>query len=449
VRILLASNFFPPRRSAGTEMYSLGIARGLARRGHHVEVVCAEGWTTGPRHWNGVSQDTYEGIAVHRIHLNWSKAASPNRSLYQNDRVERWFADFLKQATPDVLHVTSATTLGLGILRAAHRSRLPLVLTLTDFWFMCPRTVLMRSDGQLCDGKTTAWECQRCLLWSSNLFQRLHAWLPEWTEFLLWGGLVCRVPVVARLRGARGLAMDMRHRKASMAEALQWPEVILSPSRVVQTAFASAGLSGRVRHLAHGHDLAWLPPHPRKSASRVLRFGFMGQIAALKGVHTLIAAFCAAGLDGRARLDIWGDLEREPAYTARLREMAACSDGIRFRGPFHRPDLARVLADIDVLVVPSSWYENAPLVIQEAFAMRTPVVATNLGGMAEAVTHGVNGLLFERDDVNDLARQLRRLTDAPDLVRTLAANVPPVKTVDEEIGELEAVYREAIGAVKG
>jgi glycosyltransferase involved in cell wall biosynthesis len=84
------------------------------------------------------------------------------------------------------------------------------------------------------------------------------------------------------------------------------------------------------------------------------------------------------------------------------------------------------------------------LVIQEAFAAKIPVIATNLGGMAEAVTHEVNGLLFERGDVDDLARQLRRVADEPGLLPKLRSGIPPVKTIEQEVTELETMYRDLV-----
>ena len=66
-----------------------------------------------------------------------------------------------------------------------------------------------------------------------------------------------------------------------------------------------------------------------------------------------------------------------------------------------------MLSQIDILVVPSRWHENNPRVIQEAFASKTPVIAANVGGIVEFMQHEFNGLLFERNDVADLARQLR------------------------------------------
>jgi hypothetical protein len=98
-----------------------------------------------------------------------------------------------------------------------------------------------------------------------------------------------------------------------------------------------------------------------------------------------------------------------------------------------------VFANLDVLVVPSQWYDF-PLIIHEAFAVQTPVIATRLGGMAEAVEHDVNGLLFEPKNVEDLICQLRRICEEPGLLRRLQAGIPEVKTIAREVDELVAFY---------
>ena len=126
---------------------------------------------------------------------------------------------------------------------------------------------------------------------------------------------------------------------------------------------------------------------PKKNG---FRFGFIGQILEVKGVHTLIEAFQEVKFGRKTRLDIWGDYTINPSYTERLRDFIADSESIYLNGRFEQNKLLDVLSKIDVLVVPSLWYENAPLVIQEAFSANIPVIATNLGGMAEIITHGIN-----------------------------------------------------------
>ena len=126
-------------------------------------------------------------------------------------------------------------------------------------------------------------------------------------------------------------------------------------------------------------------------------------------------------------------------YSETLSDLADGMSNIQFMGTYSHDQSAGIFASIDVLVVPSLWYDF-PLVIREAFASDTPVIATNLGGMAEAVEHEVNGLLFERDDAEDLARQLGRIVNEPKLLEQLRAGLPPVKSIAEEVGELQTIY---------
>jgi glycosyltransferase involved in cell wall biosynthesis len=121
---------------------------------------------------------------------------------------------------------------------------------------------------------------------------------------------------------------------------------------------------------------------------------------------------------------------------------------INLRGCYQHEHLGQVFSEIDVLVVPSLWHENHPLVIQEAFASKTPVIAANVGGISDAVKDEINGLLFERLDAKDLARQLRRLVDEPDLLTKLRAGIPGVRNISDEISELEEMYSDVIAAKK-
>src|SRR5690606_22752750 len=94
---------------------------------------------------------------------------------------------------------------------------------------------------------------------------------------------------------------------------------------------------------------------------------------------------------------------------------------------------------------PSLWFENSPLTIHEAFQGGVPVVVTDLGGMAELLRDG-GGLLFRRGDPADLARVLARLADEPSLFHSLRASIPPVKSIETNAGEMDAIYRELLAS---
>jgi glycosyltransferase involved in cell wall biosynthesis len=102
------------------------------------------------------------------------------------------------------------------------------------------------------------------------------------------------------------------------------------------------------------------------------------------------------------------------------------------------------MSGIDVLVVPSIWPENAPLVIQEAFMARVPVIASHVGGIPELVRDGQNGLLFETGNSVDLQAKMERLIDDPSLLPIYSGNAERIKSIEENAAELEQIYERLI-----
>jgi glycosyltransferase involved in cell wall biosynthesis len=142
-------------------------------------------------------------------------------------------------------------------------------------------------------------------------------------------------------------------------------------------------------------------------------------------------------------LKIFGDPEVFPDYTRDLRTRAERLP-VRFMGRFERARVADVYAQMDVLVVPSLWLENSPLVIHEAFMAGVPVVGSRIGGIADLVRDGRNGLLFEPGNATDLAAAIRRLATDRSLLRELAAQAPSVKPIEVDAHEWEAEYEQVI-----
>jgi glycosyltransferase involved in cell wall biosynthesis len=444
MKVLFISNGYPPDRWAGTETYTAGIAKTLHERGHRVQVICAGKWRSGSSHWNGYSDEIYQGVPVRRINLNWKKAPDPCGYLYNNPVVADYLGTFLDQSQPDLVHVTSCETLSASVLRAVKDAQLPLVLSLTDFWFLCPRINLLHADGTNCDGRTTAWECLRCKLLNQKVYRWPRRVLPRQTVSRLLTR-VSKYPILTRRRGLRGMVGDMAHRKAFLRRAINWPDYRITASPFVRDVHVANGVVAPISVQPYGHDLSWLDSYTGKTRSELIRIGFIGQIIESKGVHLLLQAAAMLNDSNRDKYEllVYGNLEKTPDYGTQLRALADGLDNVRFCGTYSHDESADVFANIDVLVVPSLWYDF-PLIIDEAFATGTPVIATDLGGMAEAVSHEVSGLLFERDDVDDLARQLGRILEDPGLLARLRAGVPPVKAIDEEVSELEAIYTDLI-----
>ena len=444
MKILYITNGYPPHRWAGTETYTAGIAEGFAKKGHKVQVLCAGTWDHGDSYWNGVSEDEYNGIPVRRINFNWAKAPDPFHYLYDNPVVADYLTALLNEIEPDVVHVTSCETLSAGVLRVVKDAGIPLVLSLTDFWFLCPRIDLLHGDGYNCDGRTSPAVCLDCKMLTGRLYNQTRKVVPELILFPMLE-TISRYPSITRMRGFRGLVGDMAGRKSLLKHALTLPDHIVTASNFVREIFLLNGVESEIVVQPYGHDLSWLESYSGKSHSKVVRFGYVGQIIPSKGVHLLLQAmsFLPRNVLDKISLKIYGNLEHTPDYGRQLRGLATQFPNVSFRGTYSHADSAKVFSDIDVLLVPSLWYDF-PLVIYEAFATRTPVIATDLGGMAEAIEHEKNGLLFERGNLDALASQISRIVEEPAFLETLHQGISRVKTVHEEVVALLQIYEKLL-----
>jgi glycosyltransferase involved in cell wall biosynthesis len=220
---------------------------------------------------------------------------------------------------------------------------------------------------------------------------------------------------------------------------------VLAYTRLTRDLLQANGVgTGKTGVSSYGIDVSGVAAaREKRRPSRTLRVGFVGTLAPHKGPDLPIRAFRAAP-DLDATLAIYGSAEGYEYYMEELRLLAGGDQRMEFRGTFAREDLGGVFAEIDVLAVPSRWYENAPGAIFESFAAGAPVVATDLGGMSEFVRHEENGLLFGLDDADSLARQLRRLVEEPGLLERLRNGIGPVKSVGEYADEVERIYESLV-----
>ena len=161
------------------------------------------------------------------------------------------------------------------------------------------------------------------------------------------------------------------------------------------------------------------------------RIGFFGQLNHFKGVDVLLKAMAQLGERGvDAHLWLHGaNLELQPQefrddFDALLEQDHDGPNNVTLAGKYDHDDLPRLMAEVDWVVVPSRWWENSPLVIQEAFLHERPVICSDIGGMAEKVTDGVNGLHFRAGDARSLARVLERAITTPGAVGIAASRHP-------------------------
>jgi glycosyltransferase involved in cell wall biosynthesis len=172
-------------------------------------------------------------------------------------------------------------------------------------------------------------------------------------------------------------------------------------------------------------------------------FGYFGQITPFKGGDTLLDAVDILarqpGVERRIAIRVHGNLiGQTPEFGARFGAAFAKHPFISYAGPYDNAEVNALMAACDYVIMPSTWWENSPVVIQEAFAAGRPVICTGIGGMAEKVPDRRAGLHFRLGDGADLARVFEEACD-PALYATLSAGLPEVS----DRGQMARTYMDA------
>jgi len=160
---------------------------------------------------------------------------------------------------------------------------------------------------------------------------------------------------------------------------------------------------------------------------RAVRFGFFGQMSPLKGIEILIeAAQQLETMDAaNATIDIFGDYANQPVefQTAVVAALKQAGSNVVYHGPYDNADVQRLMARVDAVVVPSIWWENSPVVIQEALTSLRPVICSDIGGMAEKVRPGLDGFHFEAGQPSSLSALLAQLAARPEILANMSATL--------------------------
>jgi glycosyltransferase involved in cell wall biosynthesis len=358
----------------------------------------------------------------------------------------------LDELRPDVLHLHSLLNLSFDVPALAKRRGIPVVATLHDYTLVCP------SGGQrvhVAEQHTCVQidpeRCSRCFAQSSfagamalgrraggvplpgpalRLARALRRRAPR---------LFARVVAAGAAQGVDATPDAIRRRLEHALRACEDVDLFVAPSRSLADEFTRLGVpAAKLRVSDYGVPPMGAHPARARPAGAPLAIGFVGTLVWHKGVHVLLEAAARLPRD-RFELLVFGSLDTFPDYAARLRRQALDLP-VRFLGGFENRDAARIYAQLDVLVVPSLWPENSPLVIHEAFQAGVPVVGARVGGIPDLLRGGESGPLYAPFSAVELARCLAELIDSRERLSALRAALPAVKSIAQDAAEWEASY---------
>jgi glycosyltransferase involved in cell wall biosynthesis len=405
-RILLTS--FGYNDPGGGTTVPRVVSQELARRGWEVTVFHAavapdpSGEPYAVREWE---QDGVRLIGVHNRPHGLFDIGNPRREI-DDAPITRAFADALDRVRPDVVHVHNLHNLGAALLDEIVARGLPAYFSTHNYWLICPRAYLLTGQGEMCPGAGD------------------------------------RVGDCARCTGSHDVAGHRERLAAIRSRFVRAIDVCLAVSEAMRRTLVAHGYPDEmidvVRQAVPAADAVWERLGRDRVPGRVgdeLVVAFFGSAYPHKGPQLLVAA--AQRMRHPVRVRICGEVPA--AFAAHLRAMDR-RGVVELTGAYGPDDLPRLLAEVDAAVMPSMWWDCAPLAAAECLAGRLPLVAPRLGGLAEAVRHERDGLLFDGLDADALAAALDRLAGEPGLLERLQAGIEPPRPFAEYVDELEAYY---------
>ena len=448
LRVLHAIHDFLPRYRAGSEIYAARLCRELARR-HHVTIVCAD---YNPVHSHGrLTWRLYDDVPVVEITNNW--VCTSFTDTYRSPLMSERLTQLLQVVQPHVVHIHNLLNLSFDLPAAAHARGIPVVATLHDYTLVCASggQRIHRAESHVCRTIDPA-RCARCFMQSpfytqaaigpmaaavstSSLLQRVAAMARRSSPSLIQAA----AKTMGAARRFQVRAEDIVERLTKARAVFDHVDLFVAPSRSIADEFVGLGVDPSKVRVSH-YGFVPMVPLDRVPRQTRLRIGFVGTLVWYKGAHVLLDAVRRLRPDAY-ELRIHGDPGVFPEYVADLRRDAEQLP-VRFLGRFD--EAAAVYRELDLLVVPSIWLENSPLVIHEAFQAGVPVVGARMGGISDLITDGHNGRLYDPESPDELAGILQSVIDDPAQLMQWAAALPQVKPIADDAQEWERTYTDVV-----
>lgn len=364
MRILQANKFW--RQRAGSERYVFELCDLLESHGHEIAPFAMQDAGNAYSLYSSLFVTPMDIAEPYRMPL--SRRAGVAARILHSREAARNIGVLADVFNPDVAHLHNIYhQLSSSVFKPLARRGTGVVMTLHDFKLLCPALRLYHGEGV----------CERCRRFDYHLCV---------TRLCVKGSLA------ASLLGAADLWLNDAFQVYS-----RHVDRFIAPSRFMAGKMIERGLpAAKVEVLPGFVDTErWQPASAGGDGDYIL---FSGWLSPEKGVQTLIRAMAAhPGIP----LKIAGTGIYDGVLRSLAREHGLAN--VEFVGFRKEEDVRRLIQGSRFVCVPSEWYESSPMSALEAFACGKPVIASNMGGIAEVVSDGDNGVLVGAGDVDGLA----------------------------------------------
>jgi len=417
----------------------------MQQQGHQVHIITAR-FPGEVEAETFVENYDFDGLKV----TSFDKNKLPNKRVkdtYYQDEMRGPLREKLKELQPDIIHVVHLINHTSVLLEVINELKIPVIATFTDFYGFCFNNKLQAADESLCKGPSVSrTNCIACYLKATSdqqknkLLNTATAKTPLVNVTANIANLFMRVApsfVPAQYRTA---ISDLKTRPKTMQSCYEYFDAAIAPSKFLKKAYLNNHFEQPLYLQNFGVDIDRSEKKVREH--QPLRIGFIGQIAAHKGVDILISAFENIN---NAELHIYGPEDQDKSYVSALKKAAnVCKEKVVFHGTFYPEKMAEIMQELDFLVIPSRWYENSPLVLLYALATHTPVIVSDVEGMTEFVIHGVNGYVFPMGSSDRLSEIISKITQNPENAKLMSKNTHYSRTTKDMADDVLTLYESLI-----
>lgn len=447
MRILLVTNGFPPLASAGVESHTYALAGELRRMGHSVHVFCRDADFSVPMYT--VRETVVDDLPVTRV-VNNLVDVHDFEQLYLNPRIDAIYAQLLSDFQPDVVHIQHCIGLSMGCLEQSVEAGIPTIVTLHDYWYICPTVNLIRPDFSLCAGSHNGMNCFDCVYLVPRqavqvtripFYHQLHRLVPAMVRHRVFQWLD---KAQQQQQSEIAVQPTIDQRVDTMRFLLDRVDLITAPSHHLKNKYIAYGIAPeKIKVVPLGMNVdQWLTiDRPERALDAPLRLGYAGSFLPTKGADIAIKAF--KQVEGNMTLELVGFEPPGSLYPAQLKELIADDSRITYVGAIPNQSLPERFATWDAFLMPALWEETFSFVAREALLTGLPVIASDMPVLPEIIQPGKNGFLVPPGDVAAWAEQLRTLVNNPDLLFTLdtRADTSFARTFADHATEQVAIYR--------
>ncbi len=412
--ILIISHAHPKFSKGGGEIAAYNLYEELNRQGHKTYFLGAHHSEKAHHGYTSFSTINEKEILYYAgVPFDFFNLTSSNKRATWKE-----FAELLDLIKPDIIHFHHYIHLGLEKIREVYKYKqrrgddVSIVLTLHEYIAICHNNgqMVKKDTGALCY-KSDYIDCSKCF--------------PEKnpTDFFL--------------------------RDIYIKSFFDLIDHFISPSHFLIERYVEWGIEReRFSMLENGQ----VPVAGYSKGKRTLRDGekrgriaYFGQINTFKGLDVLLESLDYIDKKVLKHLHLYihgSGLENQPKKFQKLlaKYLKKYEKSVTLQGPYEIDELPDLMSDVDWVIIPSSWWENSPLVIQESFKFGRPMIAADIGGMAEKVTDRKDGLHFKARNPRDLADKIAlAVTDEALYDRLFDGIVTPL-TIEESAREHLDIY---------